>query len=229
MDRGKSPMKRILTLFVLMVFLLAAVNCASWNKTTRGAVIGGAGGAVLGGVIGHAAGSTLLGAILGAAVGGAAGAFIGNYMDKQAAEMQRDLEGAEVQRIGEGIKITFDSGILFDIDKSDLRPVSKTNLTELAKILNKYPDTNILVEGHTDNTGPDDHNMTLSKDRAQAVAFYMATVEVKSARFSTAGYGATQPIVMNDTPEGRQKNRRVDIAVIANDKLKKAAQEKAKS
>jgi len=222
-------MKRILTLFVLMVFLLAAVDCASWNKTTRGAVIGGAGGAVLGGVIGHAAGSTLLGAILGAAVGGTAGAFIGNYMDKQAAEMQRDLEGAEVQRIGEGIKITFDSGILFDIDKSDLRPISQTNLTELAKILNKYPDTNILIEGHTDNTGPDDHNMTLSKDRAQAVAFYMATLEVKSARFSTAGYGETQPIVMNDTPEGRQKNRRVDIAVIANDKLKKAAQEKAKS
>ena len=221
-------MKRILTLFVLMVCLLAAVDCASWNKTTRGAVIGGAGGAVLGGVIGHAAGSTLLGAILGAAVGGAAGAFIGNYMDKQAAEMQRDLEGAEVQRIGEGIKITFDSGILFDIDKSELRPVSKTNLAELAKILNKYPDTNILIEGHTDNTGSDDHNMTLSKDRAQAVALYMATLDVKSARFSTAGYGETQPIVMNDTPEGRQKNRRVDIAVMANDKLKKAAQEKAK-
>ena len=222
-------MKRVLTVFVVMVFLMAAVNCASWNKTTKGAVIGGAGGAVLGGVIGHAAGNTLLGAILGAAVGGAAGAFIGNYMDKQAAEMQRDLEGAEVQRIGEGIKITFDSGILFDIDKSDLRPVSQTNLAELAKILNKYPDTNILVEGHTDDTGTDDYNMTLSKDRAQSVALNLATLEVKSARFSTEGYGETQPIAMNDTPEGRQKNRRVDIAVIANDKLKKAAQEKAKS
>jgi len=221
-------MKRILTVFVLLVFLLAAVDCASWNKTTRGAVIGGAGGAVVGGVIGHAAGSTLLGAILGAAVGGAAGAFIGNYMDKQAAEMQRDLEGAEIQRIGEGIKITFDSGILFDIDKSDLRPVSQANLADLAKILNKYADTNILIEGHTDNTGTDAYNMTLSKDRAQAVALYLATLEVKSARFSTAGYGETQPIVMNDTPEGRQKNRRVDIAVIANDKLKKAAQEKTK-
>ncbi|MGA2587558.1 MAG: OmpA family protein [Candidatus Aminicenantales bacterium] len=221
-------MKRILTLFVLVVFLYAAVNCASWNQTTRGAVIGGAGGAVLGGVIGHAAGNTLLGAILGAAVGGGAGAIIGNYMDKQAAEMQRDLKGAEVQRIGEGIKITFDSGILFDIDKSDLRPVSKTNLAELAKILNKYPDTNILIEGHTDNTGSDDHNMSLSKDRAQSVAFNLATLEVKSARFSIAGFGETQPIVTNDTPEGRQKNRRVDIAVLANDKLKKAAQEKAK-
>jgi len=221
-------MKRILTACVLMVFLLAAVNCASWSRTAKGAVIGGAGGAVVGGVIGRAAGSTLLGAILGAAVGGAAGAYIGSYMDKQAAEMQRDLEGAEVQRIGEGIKITFDSGILFDIDKSELRPVSQTNLTDLAKILNKYPDTNILIEGHTDNTGTDEHNMTLSKDRAQSVALYLATVEVKSARFSTAGYGEAQPIVTNDTPEGRQKNRRVDIAVMANDKLKKAAQEKVK-
>jgi outer membrane protein OmpA-like peptidoglycan-associated protein len=228
LDRGKSIMKRILTLFVLLVFLLAVVSCASWNQATRGAVIGGAGGAVLGGVIGHAAGNTLLGAILGAAVGGGAGAIIGSYMDKQAAEMQRDLKGAEVQRIGEGIKITFDSGILFDIDKSDLRPVSQTNLAALAKILNKYPDTNILIEGHTDNTGSDDHNMNLSKDRAQSVAFDLATLEVKSARFSTVGFGETQPIVTNETPEGRQKNRRVDIAVLANDKLKKAAQEKAK-
>ena len=149
-------------------------------------------------------------------------------MDKQAAEMQLDLEGAEVQRIGEGIKITFNSGILFDIDQSDLRPVSKTNLADLAKILNKYADTNIFIEGHTDDTGTDAYNMALSKDRAQAVSFYMATLDVKSARFSIAGYGETQPIVTNDSAEGRQKNRRVDIAVLANDKLKKAAQEKAK-
>ena len=138
------------------------------------------------------------------------------------------FKGAEVQRIGEAIKITFDSGILFDIDKSELRPVSQTNLAELAKILNKYPDTNILIEGHTDDTGSDDHNIALSKDRAQSVSHYLATVEVKPARFSIAGYGEAQPIVTNDTPEGRQKNRRVDIAVLANDKLKKAAQEKAK-
>jgi outer membrane protein OmpA-like peptidoglycan-associated protein len=221
-------MKRILTLSVVMVFLLASVSCASWSKKERGAMIGGVGGAVAGGVIGHAAGSTILGAIIGAAVGGAAGAIIGSYMDKQAAEMQRDLEGAEIQRIGEGIKITFDSGILFDIDKSNLRPVSETNLTKLATILNKYPDTNILIEGHTDNTGTNDYNMALSKDRAQSVSSYLATVDVKSARFSIAGYGETQPIVTNDSPEGRQKNRRVDIAVIANDKLKKAAEAKAK-
>ena len=222
-------MKRIVTLFIVMVFLLAAVSCASWSKTAKGGVIGGAGGAVLGGLIGHAAGNTVLGAIIGAAVGGAAGAVIGSYMDKQAAEMQRDIEGAEVQRIGEGIKITFDSGILYDIDKSDLRPVSKTSLAQLAKILNKYPDTNILIEGHTDDSGSDDHNMTLSKERAQSVSFYLATMNVQSARFSVTGYGEAQPIVTNDTVEGRQKNRRVDIAVIANDKLKKAAQDKVKS
>jgi outer membrane protein OmpA-like peptidoglycan-associated protein len=221
-------MKRMLTGCVLVIFLLAAVGCASWSKAAKGGVIGGAGGAVLGGLIGHAAGNTLLGAIIGAAVGGAAGAVIGSYMDKQAAEMQRDIAGAEVQRIGEGIKITFDSGILFDIDKSDLRPVSKTSLTELAKILNKYPDTNILIEGHTDDTGTDEHNMTLSKERAQSVSLYLATLAVQSGRFSITGYGETQPIVTNDTPAGQQKNRRVDIAVIANDKLKKAAQDKVK-
>ena len=221
-------MKKILILVVLTALLLGAVRCATWSRTAKGAVIGGAGGAVVGAVIGRAAGNTLLGAILGAAVGGAAGAYIGNYMDKQAAEMQRDLQGAEIQRIGEGIKITFDSGILFDIDKSELRPLSKTNLGNLAKILNKYPDTNILVEGHTDSTGTEEHNLVLSRDRAQSVSFYMATLEVQSSRFSTAGYGEAQPIALNDTPEGRQKNRRVDIAVMANEKLKKAALEKTR-
>jgi len=226
--KGGRGMKKIIAAFVMMVLLLATVNCASWSKTAQGAVIGGAGGAILGGVIGRAAGNTVLGAILGAAVGGAAGAIIGSYMDKQAAEIRRDLEGADVQRIGEGIKITFDSGLLFDIDKSDLRPVSRTNLADLAKILNKYADTNILIEGHTDDTGSDDHNLTLSKNRAESVAYCLATLEVASARFSKAGYGEAQPIVTNDTAENRQKNRRVDIAIMANEKLKKAAQDKTK-
>jgi len=221
-------MKRLLIVFVTLVLSVSVITCSSWNKTTRGAVIGGTGGAVVGGVIGNAAGNTLMGAILGATVGGAAGAYIGNYMDKQAEEMKQDLEQAEVERVGEGIRITFDSGILFDIDKSELRPISKTNLGNLAKILNKYSDSNILVEGHTDNTGSDDHNMALSKERAQAVSFYLATLDVKSGRISTAGYGQSQPIATNDTPEGLQLNRRVEIAVIANEKLKKeAAQENA--
>jgi outer membrane protein OmpA-like peptidoglycan-associated protein len=149
-------------------------------------------------------------------------------MDKQAAEMRRDLEGARVERIGEAIKITFDSGILYDIDKSDLRTASRTNLTNLAKILNKYPDTNVLIEGHTDSTGSTDHNLTLSKDRAQSVTSYLSAQNVGSPRFSTTGYGEAQPVATNDTADGRQANRRVDIAVMANDKLKKAAQEQAK-
>jgi outer membrane protein OmpA-like peptidoglycan-associated protein len=139
--------------------------------------------------------------------------------------MRQDLEGAKVERIGEGIKITFDSGLLFDVDKSDLREVSKTNLTDLARILNKYPDTNILIEGHTDSTGTDEYNLSLSNNRAEAVAFYLAEMEVSSGRFSVKGYGEAQPIAENDTSEGRQQNRRVDVAVMANDKLKKAAQE----
>jgi len=221
-------MRKILAGFVIFGLILAGASCASMSRTQKGAVIGGAGGAVVGAVIGKAAGNTLLGAILGAAVGGAAGAYIGSYMDKQAAEMRKDLEGAKVERIGEGIKITFQSGLLFDVDKADLRSASRDNLTDLAKILNKYPDTNVLIEGHTDSTGADDYNLRLSRDRAASVAYYLATQEVKSTRFTAMGYGKTQPIAANDTAEGRQQNRRVDIAVMANDKLKKAAMERSK-
>jgi outer membrane protein OmpA-like peptidoglycan-associated protein len=221
-------MKKILAGLVIVGLIVAGVSCASMNRTQKGAVIGGAGGAVVGAAIGKAASNTLLGAILGAAVGGAAGAYIGSYMDKQAAEMRRDIEGAKVERIGEAIKITFESGILFDVDKADLRTASRDNLADLARILNKYPDTNILIEGHTDSTGSDDYNRRLSRDRAASVAYFLATQEVKSGRFTTMGYGETQPIATNDTPQGRQQNRRVDIAVMANDKLKKAAMERSK-
>ena len=221
-------MKRILVYSLIIAVLALSWSCASWNKTKKGAAVGAAGGAVVGGLIGKAAGSTIVGAILGAAIGGAAGAYIGHYMDKQAAEIRKDIEGAKVERVGEGIKITFDSGLLFDIDKSDLRETSKANLTELARILNKYPDTNILMEGHTDSTGSDEHNLTLSKQRADAVAFYLAEQAVSSGRFSVKGYGEAQPIATNDTEEGRQQNRRVDVAIMANDKLKKAAQESTK-
>jgi len=208
--------------------VLFSVGCASWSKTAKGAAIGAAGGAVVGGVIGKIAGNTLLGALAGAAIGGAAGAFIGRHMDKQAEEMRRDLQGAKVERIGEGIKITFDSGLLFDINKYDLRTASQENLTKLAAILNKYPDTNILVEGHTDSTGTREINMPLSENRAKAVANYLATQSVQSARFTVHGYGPDQPLGDNSSVEGRQTNRRVDLAIMANDKLKKIAQESVK-
>ena len=217
--------KKLLICSLILCFIAFSWSCASWTKAQKGGAIGGATGAVVGGLIGKAAGSTIVGAILGAAVGGAAGVYIGRYMDKQAAEMRKDLEGAKVERVGEGIKITFDSGLLFDVGKATLRDTSKANLTDLARILNKYPDTNILLEGHTDSTGAEDQNLTLSKERAEAVAFFLAENEVTSGRFSVKGYGEAQPIAPNDTEEGRQQNRRVDVAIMANDKLKKAAVE----
>ncbi len=220
-------MKRTVIGVLVLGLLLMGWSC-SMNKTGRGAVIGAAGGAVVGGVIGKIAGNTLIGAIAGAAIGGAAGAYIGRQMDKQAAEMRRDLQGAKVERVGEGIKITFDSGLMFDVNKSDLRPASQENLTKLATILNKYPDTNVLVEGHTDSTGTREINMPLSENRAKAVAAYLETLKVQTARFSVHGYGPDQPIGDNATVDGRQQNRRVDLAIMANEKLKKAAQEAVK-
>jgi len=192
----------------------------------KGAVIGAGTGGVVGGVIGHAAGSTVVGVLLGAAIGGAAGAFIGNYMDKQAAEIERDIAGARVERVGEGIKITFSSGIMFDVDKAVLKDQYRGELGELATILNKYEDTNILLEGHTDSTGPEEYNLGLSKKRSQTVANYLATQNVNPARVTTVGYGESQPITSNETPEGRAQNRRVEVAIYANEKLKKAAMKK---
>ena len=219
-------MKRVLSAVLVLSLVLAGLSCASMNRSQKGAVIGGASGAVVGGIIGKLAGNTIVGALIGAAIGGAAGAYIGHYMDKQAEEIQRDLEGARVERIGEGIKITFNSGLLFDVDKSTLRVQSQQNLANLAKILNKYEDTNVLIEGHTDSTGAEDHNMALSKARAESVGAYLAQLEVKTSRCSIVGYGEMQPVATNDSEEGRQLNRRVDIAIMANEKLKKIAREK---
>ncbi len=221
-------MKRALIAILAVALVVSGTSCASWSKTAKGGAIGAAGGAVVGGVIGKIAGNTLLGAIAGAAIGGAAGAYIGRQMDKQAEEMRRDLEGAKVERVGEGIKITFDSGLMFDVNKYDLRPASVENLTKLSAILNKYPDTNILIEGHTDSTGTREINMPLSENRAKAVARQLAVLNVPSPRFTVFGYGPDQPIGDNATAEGRQQNRRVDLAIMANEKMKKAAQDSIK-
>jgi outer membrane protein OmpA-like peptidoglycan-associated protein len=221
-------MRRSFIAILAICLVLLSAGCASWSKTAKGAAIGAAGGAAAGAAVGAIAGNTLLVAIAGAAVGGAAGAYIGRQMDKQAAEMRRDLEGAKVERVGEAIKITFDSGLLFDINKYDLRPASQANLTKLAAILNKYPDTNILIEGHTDSTGSREINMPLSENRAKSVAAYLATLNVQSARFTVRGYGFDQPLGDNNTQAGRQQNRRVDLAIMANEKLKKAAQDSVK-
>jgi outer membrane protein OmpA-like peptidoglycan-associated protein len=218
-------MKKIIAFAVMGVLIIGLFGCGNFRKRDQGAVIGAAAGGVLGGVIGNRAGNTAVGAIIGAVVGGAAGAYIGNYMDKQAAEMKQDLQGAKIERVGEGIKITFDSGILFDVNKSSLKPVAMDNLGKLSVILNKYQDTQILIEGHTDNTGTEDHNMDLSMRRAQSVANYLSGQQVNASRFHTMGYGESQPIATNESEDGRQQNRRVEIAIFANDKLKKVAAE----
>jgi len=216
--------KKIVVLMIVSVLVLSIVSCGAFKKREQGAVIGATAGGIIGGVIGNKAGNTALGAIIGAAVGGAAGAYIGRYMDNQAEEMQRDLEGAKIERIGEGIKVTFDSGILFDVNESTLQNAARINLEKLALILNKYEDTEIVIEGHTDATGPEDHNMDLSLRRAQSVANYLTTNQVLPMRLNTMGYGETQPIDSNETVDGRQNNRRVEVAIFANDKLKKAAE-----
>lgn len=198
-------------------------GCKRWANTTKGGAIGAGVGGVIGGAIGSDQDKTVVGAIIGAAVGGAAGAAIGLYMDKQAHEIQEDVKGAKVERIGEGIRITFDSGILFDVNSFNLKDDAKTNIKELARVLQKYDDTNILIEGHTDSSGPDELNNTLSKQRADAVADYAKSLGIAGMRMAIKGYGEKQPISENETESGKQKNRRVEIAIIANKKLKKAA------
>ena len=214
-------MRRTIAVLVLGAIVIAIAACATPSQT--GAAVGAGSGAVVGGLIGRAAGNTAAGAIIGAAVGGAAGAVIGNYMDRQAEEMERDIEGARIERIGEGIKITFDSGILFAYNSADLESEARLNLTRLATILNKYDDTDILLEGHTDSDGAPEYNMGLSQRRAQSVNDFLSGLEVDVARFTVMGYGEEQPIATNETAEGKAQNRRVEVAIMANDDLKAAA------
>ena len=208
-----------------LAIALVAGGCNA-SKGVKGGAIGAGAGAGIGAVIGNQFGDngTAVGAIIGAAVGGTAGALIGHKMDKQAEELRNDMEGATVTRVGEGIKITFDSGLLFGVNQSDLNEASKSNLTDLATTLNKYPDTNVLVEGHTDSSGKDEYNMELSKKRAASVSSFLTGQGVAASRITTTGYGETQPIADNETAEGMAKNRRVEVAIYANEKMKKAAE-----
>lgn len=211
----------------LQTFVLAAVvlltGCKASN-TQKGGAVGAAAGGAIGAAIGSASDNTALGAIIGAGIGGTAGALIGRRMDKQAEQLREDLEGAEVERVGEGIKITFDSGLMFDVDSYALRPATKQNLAELAATLKEYENTNILIEGHTDATGSDEYNQQLSEQRANAVTSYLLAQGVSSPRFNTQGYGESQPIADNSTVAGRQQNRRVEVAIYANKKMKKMAE-----
>jgi outer membrane protein OmpA-like peptidoglycan-associated protein len=213
----------MLGLAALLVFSLGQAGCSSMNNTSRGAVIGAGSGAVVGGVIGRATGSTARGAIIGAAVGGTAGAIIGRQMDRQAEELEEELENAEVERVtdpetgAEGIAITFDNAILFDFGRADLRPQVQSDLRDLAGSLQAYPDHDAVVVGHTDNVGSDGFNQGLSERRANAVAGFLSANGVSMSRMRTVGMGESQPIASNETSEGRQLNRRVEIAIYASE------------
>lgn len=208
-------------LFFLIIFPLIISGCKASN-TLKGSVIGGALGGTLGGVI-AGKDDTATGVIIGAAIGGTAGALIGKRMDKQAEELRRDLEGAKVERVGEGIKITFESGLMFATNQSSLNIATKENLKNLANTLQKYEDTNVLIEGHTDSTGEAVYNQTLSEKRASSVQQYLIDLGMDFQRLSIAGYGENQPIADNNTATGRQENRRVEVAIYANKKMKRMA------
>jgi outer membrane protein OmpA-like peptidoglycan-associated protein len=216
-------MNRTFVLIPVLAGLVVSSGCASLNKKERGAIIGGATGAAVGGMVGRANGSTAKGAIIGAAVGGAAGAVIGHQMDQQAKEIKQNIPGAVVERVGEGLQVTFESGLLFDYDSDVLRDAARKNLTTLATSLEKYPNTDLMIVGHTDATGPDEYNMGLSERRAAAAANDLSAQGVARDRLRSTGRGETEPVAPNDTEADRQKNRRVEVAIYANEAFKAQA------
>jgi outer membrane protein OmpA-like peptidoglycan-associated protein len=214
--------------FALLLIACVWFGCGKpLTRTQKGAAIGTAGGAAAGAIIGKAAGNTALGAIIGAAVGGGAGAVIGHKMDKQAKEIEQEVPNAQVERQGEGIIVTFNSNVLFGFDKSDLTDQAKTTVNDLNTILQKYPDEDVLVIGHTDNVGTDSYNQKLSERRATSVSNYLISQGVSSARISTKGMGESDPKVDNDTEAHRAENRRVEFVLTANEKMKQEAAQQA--
>jgi outer membrane protein OmpA-like peptidoglycan-associated protein len=198
----------------LAALMPLALSCAM-NKAEKGAIIGAGAGGAAGAVIGKATGSTVRGAIIGAAVGGAAGAIIGHQMDKQAQELAYDLPGATVQRIGEGITVTFPDGLLFGFDSDQINSVAGDNLRRFAASLQKYQNTRTLIVGYTDSQGSADYNMDLSNRRALSAANFITGEGVDRSRISTAGRGEGEPIATNGSDAGRQLNRRVEVAIYA--------------
>lgn len=222
---------KIHTMKILILIIFSAglftFGCASWNKTQKGAAIGTLGGAAAGAIIGKAAGNTALGSIIGATVGGVTGAVIGNKMDKQAEEMKKNIPDAKVVRVGEGIVIEFSDKILFGYNKYNLNSKSKRSLSKLVAILSKYPDTNIEVQGHTDDKGTIDYNQNLSERRATAVSGYLLESGISNSRLSILGFGETVAKYDNNTSSGRAQNRRVEFLVSANEKMKSDAAKEA--
>jgi outer membrane protein OmpA-like peptidoglycan-associated protein len=224
----KNMLKKIGVLIMIASLSLGCNAVKNANNTQKGAVIGASGGAVIGGVIGNnvgKGGNTVLGAIIGGVVGGAAGGYIGNRMDRQAERIEEEIPGAEVTRVGEGINVTFNegAGVYFDTNKSNIKGTSVETLNKLAGIFKEYPKTEILVEGHTDSAGSDEYNLGLSKLRAESVTNYLISQGIDSSRFTTKWYGEAQPVADNATAEGKTKNRRVELGIVASKELKQEA------
>jgi len=215
--------KRIFWISLVCIFAFSLTQ--SCNNTVKGGALGGTLGGALGGLIGKRSGNTTAGILVGTAIGGAAGSAIGNYMDKQANELKSDLENAKVERVGEGIKITFDSGILFEFDESSLTQNSENNVESLASTLKEYDETNIIIQGYTDSIGSKEYNKNLSERRALSVAQELINNNVEDDRLQVEGYGEQHPVATNATEYGRQQNRRVEVAIMANERLKEAAKE----
>lgn len=215
--------------------LISFTNCKAVdnaNNKQKGAVIGATGGAILGAIIGNnvgKGGNGELGAVIGGVVGGGAGVLIGNKMDKQAQKIEEEIPGAQVERVDDGIVVTFDenSGVYFATDKYNINSASQETLNKLANVFKEYPDTNILVVGHTDSVGAESYNMTLSKNRAYAVTNYLIGTGLNSGRFTTNWFGETQPMHDNSTAEGRAKNRRVNVAILPSEKMIEEAKNQA--
>ncbi|MEO1010506.1 MAG: OmpA family protein [Bacteroidota bacterium] len=221
-------MRKAISIFFACTFLTMNIGCTAVqnaNKSQKGAGLGVIGGAIAGGLIG----GNIKGALIGAAIGGAAGAVVGKQMDKQAQKIEQVLPGAQVERVGEGIQLTFDekSGVNFALNSADLTPESKANLDKIAEVFLEFPDTELMLEGHTDDSGSEAYNMTLSQNRAQSVADYLQKDGVAASRMEVKGYGETAPRYDNATKEGQAKNRRVEIGIAANEEMIQDARAKA--
>ena len=201
----------------LVLGSMALGGCQSLNNRDRGVIVGSAGGAVIGGAIGKANGSTAKGAIIGAAVGGVVGGVIGHQMDQQAKELDQNIPGAIVERVGEGIQVTFESGLLFDFNSDRVKPEAQKNLSNLAASLGKYPNSSLLIVGHTDAVGSDQFNQGLSERRAVSAASYLIGQGVASSRLRTMGLGESEPVAANDSDANMAKNRRIEVAIYASE------------
>lgn len=197
--------------------LMTLSGCASMSRKEQGAVIGATAGAATGAAVGRANGSTAKGAILGAAVGGSIGAIIGHQMDQQAKELAQNIPNATVERVGEGIQVTFSSGLLFEFDSDRVLGESAKNLRTLAKSLDKYPGSNLVIVGHTDALGTATYNMDLSLRRARATSAFLTSQGVLLERIASQGRGELEPVAENNTEAGQARNRRVEVAIFANE------------